>query len=51
MYWKYFNVSRSGLELISKILVSKVQNLSRSFLTTRVNNFWNKLPNNVKLSS
>ena len=50
-----FNVSRSGLKLISNIRVSKgsskVQNLSRGFLTNRVINFWNKLPNNVKMSS
>ena len=50
-----FNVSRSGLKLISNMRVSKgstkVQNLSRRFLTNRVINFWNKLSNNVKLSS
>ena len=49
-----FNVGRSGINLVSDVRVSKgsskVQRLSRNFLTNRVINFWNKLPNDVKLS-
>ena len=49
-----FNVGRSGINLVSDVRVSKgsskVQRLSRNFLTNRVINFWKKLPNDVKLS-
>ena len=49
-----FKVSRSGLNLVSDMRVIKgtlkVQQLSRNFLTNRVISFWNKLPNNVKMS-
>ena len=50
-----FNIGRSGVNLVSSSRVSKgstkVQNLSRNFLTNRVINFWNMLPLNVKLSN
>ena len=49
-----FNISRSGLNLVSNPRVSKgsskVKNLSRRFLPERVISFWNKLPLSVKNS-
>ena len=49
-----FNISRSGLNLVSNPRVSKgnskVKNLSRRFLSERVISFWNKLPLSVKIS-
>ena len=51
---KLFNIGRSGINLVSDLRVSKgsskVQHLSRNFLKNKVINFWNKLPNDVKLS-
>ena len=49
-----FNVSRSGLNLVSNSRCSKgstkVRNLQKYFLPERVVPFWNKLPSEVKRS-
>ena len=50
-----FNVSRSGMNLVSNSRCSKgntkTRNLQKSFLPERVIPFWNKLPSGVKSSS
>ena len=49
-----FNISRSGLNLVSKSIgkgSTKVKSLRRKFLTERIVKIWNKLPFCVKSSS
>ena len=44
-----FRVSRSGLNLVSR--GNKVSRSRQDFLSERVINYWNNLPNHVKLST